>query len=135
MFAGLKAALRPIYDNLLELAFGLGKGIRVSPGKTIVPVYRNHVLEQIKPATRTRIDFGLALGDTKVPASLKDTGGLAKGIASPTCSESALPATSTTSRRSGCGRRTSSSRERTDALHCTNFHWCRGRSPIVMFHP
>jgi hypothetical protein len=79
MFAGLKAALRPIYDNLLELAFGLGKGIRVSPGKTIVPVYRNHVIEQNKPATRTRIDFGLALGDTKVPAPLKDTGGLAKG--------------------------------------------------------
>jgi hypothetical protein len=79
MFAGPKAALRPIYDKLLELAFGLGKDIRVSPGKTIVPIYREHVIAQVKPATRTRIDFGLALGDTRVPARLKDTGGLAKG--------------------------------------------------------
>ena len=79
MFAGPKAALRPIYDKLLELAFGLGKDIRVSPGKTIVPIYREHVIAQVKPATRTRIDFGLALGDTKAPARLKDTGGLAKG--------------------------------------------------------
>ena len=79
MFAGPKAALRPIYDRLLDLAFGLGEDIRVSPGKTIVPVYRNHVIAQIKPATRTRIDFGLALGNTKGPARLKDSGGLAKG--------------------------------------------------------
>jgi len=31
-----------------------------------VPLYRKHVFAgQIKPTTRTRIDFGLALGDTK----------------------------------------------------------------------
>jgi hypothetical protein len=79
MFAGPKAELRPIYDALLELAFSLGKDIRVSPAKTIVPVYRNHVIAQIKPTTRTRIDFGLALGETKPTARLRVTGGLAKG--------------------------------------------------------
>ena len=31
-----------------------------------------------KPTTRTRIDLGLALKDTKVPKRLIDTGGLAK---------------------------------------------------------
>ena len=79
MFAGPKEALLPIYEKLLDLAFSLGSDIRVSPGKTIVPIYRNHVIAQIKPGTRTRIDFGLALGNTKAPARLKDTGGLAKG--------------------------------------------------------
>ena len=79
MFAGPKAALRPIYDALLELAFRLGKDIRVSPAKTIVPIYRNHVIAQIKPSTRTRVDFGLALGDTKPTARLKSTGGFDKG--------------------------------------------------------
>ena len=79
MYAGPKAALRPIYDALLELAFSLGKDIRISPARTIVPIYRNHVIAQIKPSTRTRVDFGLALGDTKPTARLKSTGGFDKG--------------------------------------------------------
>jgi hypothetical protein len=79
MYAGPKAALRPIYDALLELAFRLGKDIRVSPAKTIVPIYRKHVIAQIKPSTRTRVDFGLALGDTKPTTRLKSTGGFDKG--------------------------------------------------------
>ena len=79
MFAGPKAELRPIYDALLELAFNLGKDIRVSPAKTIVPIYRNHVIAQIKPSTRTRVDFGLALGATKPTGRLKSTSGFDKG--------------------------------------------------------
>src|SRR5262245_60093242 len=79
MFAGPKAQLRPLYDRLLELAFNLGDDTHVSPGKTIVPIYRYHVIAQIKPATRTRIDFGLALGVAQATARMKDTGGLAKG--------------------------------------------------------
>lgn len=79
MFAGPKEELRPIYDALLDAAFNLGKDIRVSPAKTIVPIYRNHVIAQIKPSTRTRVDFGLALGDTKPTARLRVTGGFAKG--------------------------------------------------------
>jgi len=78
MFSGPKAALRPLYDALYDLARSLGKEIKISPGKTIVPIYRNHVIAQIKPSTRTRIDFGLALGDTPAGGRLIDTGGLAK---------------------------------------------------------
>ena len=43
-----------------------------------MPLYRNHVFAQIKPTTQTRIDFGLALGNTKGPKRLIDTGGFAK---------------------------------------------------------
>lgn len=78
MFSGAKAGLRPIYDRLYDLARSIGPDIKISPGKTIVPVYRNHVIAQIKPTTRTRIDFGLALKDTPATGRLIDTGGLAK---------------------------------------------------------
>ena len=76
---------RSIIDNLPEkTGKSLDQWIRllkVCPGKTIVPLYRNHVFAEIKPSTRSRIDFGLALksSNKKPPASLKDTGGLARG--------------------------------------------------------
>ncbi|MEA2327540.1 MAG: hypothetical protein QOE68_2499 [Thermoanaerobaculia bacterium] len=78
LFSGSKAALRPIYDKLYDLARSIGDDIKISPGKTIVPVYRKHVIAQVKPTTRTRIDFGLALKDTPAKGRLIDTGGFAK---------------------------------------------------------
>jgi Domain of unknown function (DUF5655)/Domain of unknown function (DUF4287) len=78
MFAGSKAELRPIYDALLKLGLGIGKEAKACPCQTIVPLYRNHVFAQIKPTTRTRIDFGFALGDLKGAGRLLETGGYAK---------------------------------------------------------
>ncbi len=78
MYDGPKAHLRPIYDAILTFAKTLGKDVGVSPCSTMVPIYRKHVIAQIKPTTRTRIDLGLALKDTKTPKRLIDTGGLAK---------------------------------------------------------
>jgi hypothetical protein len=78
MFGGSKAALRPMYDGLLTLGFSMGKDVKACPCKTIVPLYRRHVFAQIKPTTRTRIDLGLALGNTKAPKRLIDTGGFKK---------------------------------------------------------
>lgn len=78
-YSGPKAALRPIYDALLKLGRSMGD-VKVCPGKTIVPLYRNRVFAQIKPTTNTRIDLGLALAKHKgkLPKRLIDTGGLAK---------------------------------------------------------
>jgi hypothetical protein len=78
MFAGSRAGLRPLYEELLKLAFKTGKDVKACPCKTIVPLYRNHVFAQIKPATRTRIDLGFALKDRKATGRLIDTGGFAK---------------------------------------------------------
>jgi uncharacterized protein DUF5655/uncharacterized protein DUF4287 len=80
MFAGSKAGLRPIYDVLLKLGLSVADDVKACPCQTIVPLYRNHVFAQIKPTTRTRIDFGLALAKHKgtLPARLIDTGGLAR---------------------------------------------------------
>ena len=78
MFSGPKESLRPIYDELLKLGLGIGPEAKACPCETIVPLYCNHVFAQIKPSTRTRIDFGFALGDTKATGRLIDTGGFAK---------------------------------------------------------
>jgi Domain of unknown function (DUF5655) len=79
MFSGKKEHLRPIYNALLKLGLSVGKDVKACPCQTIVPLYRNHVFAQIKPTTQTRIDFGLALGDTKkTPKRLIDTEGFAK---------------------------------------------------------
>jgi hypothetical protein len=78
MFAGGKAGLRPIYDELLKLALALGDDVKACPCQTIVPLYRTHVFAQLKPSTRTRLDLGLALHDTPFTARLLDTGGRAK---------------------------------------------------------
>ncbi len=79
MFAGSKAALRSLYDRLLELGLATGPDVKACPCKTIVPFYRHHVFAQLKPTTRTRLDLGLSLGKMKTPKRLLDTGGLAKG--------------------------------------------------------
>jgi len=79
-YAGPKAALRPIYEELLALGTSTGPDAKACPCQTIVPLYRNHVFAQIKPTTNTRIDLGLALTHHKgkLPKRLIDTGGLAK---------------------------------------------------------
>ncbi|MGB7731705.1 MAG: DUF5655 domain-containing protein [Candidatus Acidiferrum sp.] len=79
-YSGRKSALRPIFDELLRLSKSLGPDVKACPCKTMVPLYRNHVFAQIKPATNSRTDFGLCFTSYKgkLHAPLIDTGGLAK---------------------------------------------------------
>lgn len=77
-YAGHKSALRPIFDALMDLSLSLASDVKACPCQTMVPIYRTNVIAQIKPTTRTRIDFGLALGDTPASGRLVDTGGFAK---------------------------------------------------------
>jgi hypothetical protein len=77
-YAGPRAGLRPLYEQLLKLGLGLGKDVKACPCKTMVPFYRKHVIAQIKPSTNTRIDLGFALGNLKTPKRLVDTGGYEK---------------------------------------------------------
>src|SRR5690242_787532 len=78
MYSGAKKDLRPIYDALLILGLSIGKDVKACPGKTAVPLYRNHVFAHIKPTTNTRVDLGLALGKMKTPKRLIDTGSYEK---------------------------------------------------------
>lgn len=78
MFSGRKAALRPLYEELLKIGLAIGPDVKACPCSTIVPLYRNHVFAQLKPTTATRIDLGFALKDTPATGRLLDTGGFAK---------------------------------------------------------
>jgi hypothetical protein len=78
MYSGAKEPLRPIFEELMALGKSMGSDVRVCPCQTMVPLYRKHVFAQIKPTTRTRVDLGLALRDTKVPKRLINTGGFEK---------------------------------------------------------
>jgi len=78
MFTGPRAALRPVYDQLLKVTLSVNKDVKACPGKTAVALFRKHVFAQIKPSTNTRIDLGLALGSMKTPKRLIDTGGYEK---------------------------------------------------------
>lgn len=78
MFAGSRSALRPVYDQLLDLGLSMGRDVQACPCQTMVPLYRNHVFAQIKPAARARIDLGLALGTRSAEGRLIETGGYAK---------------------------------------------------------
>ncbi|HTQ62146.1 MAG TPA: DUF5655 domain-containing protein [Candidatus Solibacter sp.] len=79
-YAGAKAKLRPIYEELLRMGRSVGTDVKACPCKTMVPLYREHVFAQIKPTTNTRIDLGFALTHFKgkLPKRLIDTGGMAK---------------------------------------------------------
>jgi hypothetical protein len=79
-YAGPKSTLRPIYDQLLTVGKSLGEDVKACPGKTIVPLYRNHVFAQIKATTNSRVDLGLSLTHYKgnFPKRIIDTGGMAK---------------------------------------------------------
>jgi len=80
MYSSGKNHLRPLHDKLIEIGLSLGDDVKICPCKTMVPLYRKHVFAQIKPATKSRIDLGLALKNTNrsLNERLIDTGGLAK---------------------------------------------------------
>lgn len=60
-YAGAKAALKPIYDAVMAHALSLGDDVTVAPKKDSVSLRRQKQFALITPATRTRIDLGLAL--------------------------------------------------------------------------
>lgn len=80
-YGGKKAPLRPLFEQVVALARGLGSDVKVCPCETLVPFYRNHVFAEVKPFV-SRLDLGLALGDpagVQDPTGrLKETGGHAK---------------------------------------------------------
>lgn len=62
-----KEALRPVCDRIVDVVRGFGPDVEVAPKKASVSLRRRRQFALVEPATRTRIDLGLNLGDT-VPA-------------------------------------------------------------------
>ena len=60
-YAGAKANLKPIHDLIVTYVNTLGKDVEIAPKKTSVSLRRKKQFALITPATKTRIDLGLAL--------------------------------------------------------------------------
>jgi len=58
-YAEPKAALRPIFERLREIAEGLGDDVSMEARGTYTSFVRRRQFAAIAPATRTRIDLGL----------------------------------------------------------------------------
>ncbi len=60
-YSGAKADLRPLYEEIVKFAQSLGSDIEVAPKKASVSLRRKKQFALVTPATKTRIDLGLAL--------------------------------------------------------------------------
>ncbi len=60
-YAGTKEAMRPLYEEIVAFAQTLGSDVELAPKKTSVSLRRKKQFALITPATKTRIDLGLAL--------------------------------------------------------------------------
>jgi hypothetical protein len=73
MYAGDKAALRPLYEELAKTAKKLGKDVGLTVCKTYVGIRRAKQFAMIKP-WKTRVDLGLVLPGVKPGGRLDPAG-------------------------------------------------------------
>ena len=76
-YAGLKAALRPVFDRLAEAVRSLGGDAALDPRQSYVALVRGRQFGVIQASTKTRVDLGLVLAGVtpecrldKAPSSL-----------------------------------------------------------------
>lgn len=70
-YAGPKESLRPLYEDIVKFAQSLGSDVEIAPKKTSVSLRRKKQFALITPATKTRIDLGVALKGEEPTARLE----------------------------------------------------------------
>lgn len=60
-YSGAKESLRPIYEEVITFAQSLGPDVEIAPKKGSVSLRRKKQFALITPATKSRIDLGVAL--------------------------------------------------------------------------
>lgn len=60
-YSGAKSGLKPLHDMIVKYAQSLGSDVELAPKKTSHSLRRKKQFALITPATKTRIDLGLAL--------------------------------------------------------------------------
>ena len=73
MFAGPKAAMRPVYDRVAEIVSGL-EGAQFAPKKGYVSFRRNQQFGLGQPSTKDRFDLGLSLRGVEPTGRLEAAG-------------------------------------------------------------
>lgn len=58
-YAGAKAALRPLHDQLLAAVRRFGADVEIAPKKTYVSLRRAKQFALVQPSTATRLDAGI----------------------------------------------------------------------------
>lgn len=74
LFEGSKAALRPLYDQLVAAVTGFGPDVEIAPKKNNVSLRRKKQFGLVQPSTATRLDIGLILKDTPPAGRLEASG-------------------------------------------------------------
>jgi hypothetical protein len=75
-YAGDKAALRPMYEQILKTVRTFGTDVEVAPKKTCVSLRRSKQFAQIQAATKTRLDVGLNLKGVPAEGRLEPSTGM-----------------------------------------------------------
>ena len=60
-YSGAKEPLRPLYEEIVAFAKSLGSDVAIAPKKASVSLRRKKQFALVTPATKTRIDLGIAL--------------------------------------------------------------------------
>ena len=85
-FAGPKAALRPIYDRVVEVVTGFGEDVEIAPRKTMVTFRRSKQFACFTPSSAKRAELGIALRGDQPTERLRASNGMtshAVWVASP----------------------------------------------------
>lgn len=78
-YSGRKAALKHIYDRLLQETESFGSDIEIAPRKSYVALARKKQFAIIKASTNTRLDLGLKLKGLAAGDRLQDAGNFGSG--------------------------------------------------------
>ena len=78
-YAGDKAALRPLYEEIAAIVAGLGSDVTLEARQTYVSLQRGRQFGLVQPSTRTRIDIGLRLPGVAATERLQPSGNFGSG--------------------------------------------------------
>lgn len=73
-YAGAKADLKPIYDEVISEVKKFGKDVEIAPKKAYVSLRRKTQFGIVQPSTKTRMDIGLIIKDKKSKGRLEEAG-------------------------------------------------------------
>jgi len=73
-YAGKKAALRPVYDQLAAAVAKFGSDVELAPKKTYVSLRRAKQFALVQPSTPDRLDVGINLKGTPAAGRLEASG-------------------------------------------------------------
>lgn len=75
-FSGPKAAMRPLYEQLIKASQALGKDVQISPKQTYASLRRNKQFGLVQVGSKDRVDLGLILKGVPAKGRLEAWGGM-----------------------------------------------------------